>query len=213
MINMKSLIENIVPGVLVNFLQRIRHFRGYWLWKINGRPIPLPHLAKQNIINGYKKMYGADVLVETGTYLGETIQSQLNGFKKIISVEVATHLYQRAVRRFKKYSHVRIFNGDSGEVLKVIVPTLPSISIFWLDGHYSGGVTGRGKLDSPIKEELQTIFKSQYAHIILIDDSRLFDGTNGYPKLSELEGWVAAEGKYACTVEDDIIRLTPCRKD
>lgn len=41
----------------------------------------------------------------------------------------------------------------------------------WLDAHYSGGTTAKGKKSSPLKDELEIIKKHPIKnHIILIDD-------------------------------------------
>ncbi len=56
--------------------------------------------------------------------------------------------------------------------------------LFWLDGHYSGQGTGIGELTSPILNELDIIqSKNLSKYCILIDDYRLFNGTDGYPSV------------------------------
>jgi len=180
------LMLDLTPNIIADFIRKIACLRLYWAWKRNGCPVPPPHLAKQNVISEYRVMFNLEVLVETGTYEGETIQSQLHNFKKIISIEVVDDLYRKALKRFKKHSHVKVYHGDSGEVLKAITPELASPCLFWLDGHYSGGITGRVVLDTPIKSELETIFNLKFPHVVLIDDARCFNGENGYPTLSEL---------------------------
>jgi hypothetical protein len=46
-------------------------------------------------------------------------------------------------------------------------------------------------------------------HVVLIDDARLFDGTAGYPALSELRSWIQRERPGSeVQIEDDIIRCT-----
>jgi len=56
--------------------------------------------------------------------------------------------------------------------------------LFWLDGHYSGEGTACGDQVSPILQELDLIkAHPRRDHCILIDDSRLFTGVDGYPTL------------------------------
>ena len=53
--------------------------------------------------------------------------------------------------------HVTIFQGDSATVLPKLLATIQEPCLFWLDGHYSGGITALGKSITPILDELQTI--------------------------------------------------------
>ncbi len=100
--------------------------------------------------------------------------------------------------------------GDSGEVLKQLIPVLSSQAIFWLDGHYSGGLTAKGAKECPGYEELNAIFNSSIEHVICIDDARLFVGKNDYPTIDELSIFVQEKKPgYAFSVENDCIRLLP----
>ena len=81
---------------------------------------------------------------------------------------------------------------------------------FWLDGHYSAGVTAGAEKDSPISAELDVIHKhSIVQHVILIDDAHCFDGSNGYPHLDALLREIRSKGIYQATVSADVIRLIP----
>jgi hypothetical protein len=115
------------------------------------------------------------------------------------------------VRKFAKYPNVEILLGDSGMVLKSLAPQLPDGTLFWLDGHYSAGVTGRGELDCPIMLELEAIFNSPLRETaILIDDARMFMGLNGYPTIENLKKFVAErKSGWSCEVKYDIIRILP----
>jgi len=61
-----------------------------------------------------------------------------------------------------------------------------------------------------VSAELEAILKSPVAgHVILIDDTRRFDGTNDYPHLHELMIRIYRDGQYSIEVSTDILRLTP----
>lgn len=177
-------------------------------WEERGKPVPPPHIIKEKIIREYQKANQYKVFVETGTYLGEMVKAQMNNFEEIYSIELSTMLYNRARRRFKKFKHIKILNGDCGKVLRNIVPTINKNAIFWLDAHYSEGITARGDTDCPIFEELQSILKSKFNHTILIDDARLFNGKNDYPTIKKLSTFVLAyKNKSDIKIKDDVIRI------
>ena len=96
------------------------------------------------------------------------------------------------------------------KVLPQILTTLHGPALFWLDGHYSGGVTEKGEADTPISIELQAILESGIkGHIVLIDDARCFDGTSDYPFIEDLLAVVRRNANYRIEISADIIRLTP----
>lgn len=180
------------------------------LWESKGCPVPPPHLAKQRIIEKYARLACCQVLIETGTYLGDTIFSQKDNFKRIISIELSEKLYKAAKRRFKKYSGIEILFGNSGELLPGIMPEITTRALLWLDGHYSGGLTAKGETESPVFKELDAIFSNNAPkHVVLIDDARLFIGQRDYPTMNELESYVKSKDPdYKITTESDIIILT-----
>ncbi|HEX6848562.1 MAG TPA: hypothetical protein VF144_16370 [Chitinophagaceae bacterium] len=179
-------------------------------WERNGKRFPPPHIVKQMAIEEFRNKYHAEILVETGTYLGDMIEAQRKNFQKVYSIELSQRLFNRAKKRFKAYSHITILHGDSGIVLNELVPKLNKITLFWLDGHYSEGITAKGAKECPVREELGAIFKHSSAHIILIDDARLFNGTHDYPTIDEINDMIIRSGKnYSLQTKDDIIRLIP----
>jgi len=115
------------------------------------------------------------VFVETGTYLGDTINFLRNDFEEIYSIELDKYLAERAKKIFKKYKYVHIFQGDSTEKLPQILENIKKPVLFWLDAHYSGGITVKGQSEGPLLEELQTILRWWVnGSIILIDDANYF---------------------------------------
>ena len=179
-------------------------------WIQNGRPIPPPPLFKQQIVRLYAKRHRVKTLIETGTYLGAMLAANKNNFNEIISIELDEELYQRASRRFENDKHITIYRGNSGVILPVILKNITEPCLFWLDGHYSEGITARGDKDTPIKEELAAILSHGIKqHVILIDDARCFNGENQYPTIKELTEEVINRGIYqSIAIADDIIRIS-----
>jgi len=179
-------------------------------WEKNGRPLPPPHIVKQMAIEEYLRKFHTEILVETGTYLGDMVEAQRNHFKKIYSIELSEKLYNKAQKRFNDHLHIKILHGDSGAVLNKLMTVIEKPALFWLDGHYSGGITAKGKKECPVPEELETILKSPLQHIILIDDARLFNGTHDYPTIGQIDEIIKVNNRqYSIEIKDDIIRLTP----
>jgi hypothetical protein len=117
-------------------------------------------------------------------------------------------LFNDAKRRFNNDKNVTIIQGDSGKVLPKILSEINEPAIFWLDGHYSAGITARGEKECPIFEELDAIFNhSKHNHILLIDDARFFNGQGDYPTISALTDYIKSKnGEYKVEVKHDIIR-------
>jgi len=138
-------------------------------------------------------VFRAEVFVETGTYLGDTVAS-LRGYARTIhSIELGNDLYKNATKRFECCPDVRLWHGDSAAVLPEVLNHVDSRCLFWLDGHYSEGITARGSQDTPIVEELKHIFSASLPpYLIVIDDTRCFNGMNGYPCMHSLLQFVAA---------------------
>ena len=211
----RKILSKILPREAKNYIRSKQNlwFRTIvaWHWKRKGCPVPPPHQIKQMVIEEYQKRYGCSVLVETGTYLGDMVEAQENNFKRIISIELDQHLYERAKRKFRKKSNITIYRGDSSKVLPQILTTITENTIFWLDGHYSEGFTAKGDKETPIYEELEAIFQdSTHDHILLIDDARLFTGERDYPTIEELSDFIRGKNKdYIIEVKDDIVRAVP----
>lgn len=179
-------------------------------WIANGKPLPVSNYSKQEALRIYQQKHGIKILVETGTYLGDTLYSLVHDFEKLYSIELSEHYHNKAKQKFKKFNNVQLLLGDSGKVLNQIVPQLNQPALFWLDGHYSGGLTAKGDLECPVYNELNAIFASPFQHHIFIDDARLFVGKNDYPTLDDLTAFVKNKKQdRKIYVENDCIRIVP----
>lgn len=180
----------------------------YWKWVIAGRPVPVPDLVKQETVKRYAKRFDLHIFVETGTCLGEMVSAVKDLFDEIYSIELGMELYQNAKRRFADAKHITILQGDSGEVLKEVLAEVKKPCLFWLDAHYSAGITVKGNTQTPIQQELSHILKhSMLDHVILIDDARDYIGQHDYPTIQALKDWTKLAGFDRFEVKDDIIRI------
>lgn len=180
-------------------------------WKRDGSPIPPPNLVKQQIVKRYGRDYAVKTLVETGTFLGDMVHACRKNFHQIVSIELDPQLYQNASRRFGSERHIKIHEGDSGNLLPKITAEISEPCLFWLDGHYSAGITAKGDLDTPIMNELSAICDHPIdAHVVLIDDARLFTGQGDYPTIDEVRDfWLSRKPDHQLEFDLDIIRITP----
>ena len=207
---MKQLIKKLVPQSVLDARERAMHQKMYDEWKANGEADPVPHLIKQQTIAEYAKKHSTATLVETGTYLGHMVCAMLDKFQRIISIELAQHFHEQAKERFKKDKHVELLQGDSGNVLTTLAPTIDTPALFWLDGHYSSGETAKGDLNTPIMKELDAVLGGNINHVVLIDDARCFNGTEDYPTMEGLEAKIKSlRSDYTIEVAHDIIRVCP----
>lgn len=131
---------------------------------------------------------GHSVLVETGTYLGDTVAYFLSHATRIVSIEIEPTLYAAACRRFAKEPSVELIEGDALAVVPQLLQMLDEPPLLWLDGHFSGGVTGKGQEIEPagsILERLSRI-KKPSGMTVVIDDLRLFGREPDFPTLDVL---------------------------
>jgi len=139
------------------------------------------------------------------------VAGMLPYFDQLYSVELDRNLYEAATKRFRGQSKARFYLGDSAVVIQEILTSLKEPALFWLDAHYSGGITARGESDTPIDRELQAILTHGVrGHVILIDDARNFGADPAYPSIESLKVIIAAQPiRRDIYISEDIIRITP----
>lgn len=179
-------------------------------WLRSGCSGLAPHPVKLMVIESYLKRFSIDSFVETGTHLGDTLGYFAKKGIGCTSIELSEQLYQAASTVFEARKNVRLVQGDSSQRLPELLEEMDKPALFWLDGHYSCGLTASAKTHTPISAELKAILNHPIKqHVILIDDARYFDGANDYPHLDDLLRVIREEGSYSVEVSADIIRLVP----
>ena len=112
--------------------------------------------------------------VETGTYMGETIFAMEPHFERLYTIEIKEEFYRNAKGAYRG-NKIEFLLGDSSKVLCTLCPLLESPTLFFLDGHWSAGDTGRGDKDCPLYEEVEAIMEGfLFEAVMVIDDVRLF---------------------------------------
>ena len=204
--SIKQAIKRTIPAEVLKVRRDLEARRA---WEKQGRPSPPPHIVKEELIKTYAKDFNTKILIETGTYLGDMVHAMKKSFSRIISFELDHNLAAQAQARFANDHHIQIVEGDSGKLLGEYLSTINEPCLFWLDGHYSGGITAKGALETPIKNELTAILSHESdGHVILIDDARCFTGENDYPTLDKLRNFVAErKPNHKFSVEHDAIRI------
>ncbi len=182
-------------------------------WLRAGKPVPPPHSVKERILSDYASAFEIPTLIETGTYAGEMVWAMKDRFESIFSIELSEHLARRACRRFRALPHIRILHGDSGTLLPSLLSRISTRCLFWLDGHYSAGITAKGETASPVMHEIATILHHPIEdHVILVDDARLFTEADGFPSLDRLRDLVLLRRPHwDFSVRNDVIRIHPGR--
>jgi hypothetical protein len=177
-------------------------------WKQRRYAAPsLAHIKRAVLLrNGVTK----GTWVETGTFLGDTAELLARDAKEVYTIEPDMALFEKANARFQGKPSIHVIHGLSENILSTLLPTLSGTINFWLDGHYSGGITHKGPIDCPVREELLQIEKNldRYDNVtVLIDDIRCFDPSipeyADYPDLNFLVDW-ARKNKLHWHIEHDI---------
>lgn len=192
-----------------NLLYRfISGIRDCLQWSKRGYAAPSPHFIKQGCLlrNGLPEA----TWVETGTFLGQTTQLLAKHGTQVYSIEPEPKLFARARALFSQCGNVDILNGTSEEVFPALLPRIKGDVNFWLDGHYSAGITFKGAQDTPILDELECISRNidNFGRIcVLVDDIRCFNPRlpeyATYPPLDALVAW-ATRHKLDWHIEHDI---------
>jgi hypothetical protein len=114
--------------------------------------------------------------VETGTFRGITARGLAGVFDEVVTIELSAELHASASKTLSDLPNVRPLQGHSVQRLaEVADPSRPTL--YFLDGHWSGGNTEGVEDECPVLEELAAIGTGNQSDAFIIDDARLFTST------------------------------------
>lgn len=156
---------------------------------------------------------GLTTFVEGGTYQGGTSRWASERFARVITMENSMEMHTIASQNLQGIGNVSLLLGDSRQHLPNIAASEDNV-LYWLDAHWSGGVTyGEGD-ECPLLEELAFIFKADQNCAILVDDARLFlappplpHQRNEWPTLIDICN--ALPTGWDCICHDDVLSVIP----
>lgn len=177
-------------------------------WRKSAYAAPSPQFIKLAVLLG--NAFPSSTWVESGTLIGTTTKELSKHGTFVYSIEPEPTLYSNAATYFKSYPNVKIIEGLSESVFPSLLPKLSGDINFWLDGHYSAGITYKGPQDTPILDELAQISRNlcHFGKVcVMIDDVRCFNPElieySSYPTLNTLVEWANQNG-LSWKIEHDI---------
>ena len=135
-----------------------------------------------------RHLLGLRRAVETGTFRGHTARRLATVFPDVVTIELSEELHRAAAPALRDVPGVRALQGHSAERLGELGdPALPTL--YYLDGHWSGGVTEGVGDECPVLAELAAMGAGAPDDCIIVDDARLF--TSAPPPPHRPEQWPA----------------------
>jgi hypothetical protein len=128
------------------------------------------------LVGALKEALPLEVLVETGTFRGDSIAGLAGDFREVHSVEMSEEYYAHARKRLAALPHVHLALAHSPDFLRDLRPRLGNRAVlYFLDAHWcvASDVAGT-ESQCPLLDEIAAIGRLGESSAILIDDARLF---------------------------------------
>ena len=170
----------------------------------------------KDIVRQIANMVEINNFVETGTYIGDTSFWASSIFDNVFTIEIDPEMSEKAASRLKSIKNIEVITGNSLKIIPDLLQKIDGLTLFWLDGHYSGLGTGGVDFECPLMHEIEAISVLDEP-IIFIDDARLFMGplpephkSNQWPRIDEIFHalWIKFPNN-STTIHDDVIICVP----
>ena len=159
----------------------------------------------------------ANSFVETGTFTGNTTRWASKHFAYVYTIEKSDVLYRKFNEELKQLGGVKPLFGDTRDVLPATISEIgDENAVFWLDAHWSDGVTAGADNECPLLDELAYLL-DRNRDIIMIDDARLFlcapplpHKPSEWPGIADIAELLSGSGtKRFMQIIDDVVIIIP----
>jgi hypothetical protein len=154
--------------------------------------------------------------IETGCYHGNGVQTVLDHYDQVHSIELSEKWFKHCQERFKDNTKVHIHFGNSKYVLPTLLANIHEPVTVYLDGHFSAGETAIGEelvdgvSSAPLLTELEILQARPYNDIIIIDDCRMLGRRDWINKGQKGGMWPEYEYDWTAITEESIrARMKP----
>lgn len=172
----------------------------------------------RHLAEALRDQLGLERAIETGTFQGGGARLLGTMFADVSSIELSPELHEAAHETVADLPHVKLLQGDSREWLpRLVDPSVPTL--YFLDGHWSGGPTAGEQGECPVLDELRAIGGGHPDDCVFVDDARLFAALpppphkpEDWPGLMEVFDVLrASRPGHHVTVLHDLIIAVPAR--
>ena len=136
-------------------------------------------MNKPQYLHKLRDEHTPEIAVETGVWKADTTRILAGLFREVHSIELSEPLYTAALETCKYLENVRLYHGDSGDVVPTLLFDEPVF--YFLDAHFMPMNRTKESIPGhfPLWSELNFIIERPFADIILVDDIHCFGNPRG----------------------------------
>lgn len=147
---------------------------------------------KEEFLTYIKSFFNTDLLIQTNFHDENITEKTVRLLDCVLSIELGENLYNEACKRFKNCPKVRLFHGESGDIIGDVISCANGRILFWLDGRY---LTNESSLEIDHLSLIREVTCIEKSHtidsIMMIDDATTFQNSAQYrhyrfPQLQEV---------------------------
>jgi predicted O-methyltransferase YrrM len=127
--------------------------------------------SRQSVVRRLIELFEPHVIVETGTFLGDTTRWLAQYGVPVVTVEVEPVFFRAAQRRLRRAPNVELVSGHSVDALKMLARRAQvSKPLVYLDAHWGEGHPEAEDARNPLSEEVDAVLDSWPEAVVVIDD-------------------------------------------
>ena len=146
-------------------------------------------LSKAFLVVQIGHRLGCTDIIETGSFLGQSAYIFSGSFDSVHTIEADERLHKASASWIESQtasrSRVHCYCGNSSSILPSLEMIRQNRVLFFLDAHFSTGITSNKYGICPLIDELDSIFSYFDKPVLVIDDLRCMSSP-GYPSIEDI---------------------------